>query len=158
VGVTVAINAKMEINGVNPFVRVSAKNATRLKPNWRRPLPVRIRVNGQPNPPWRINLMPIGDGSFYLYLHADVRKASGTQVGDVVNVQIQLDREYKRGPAPVMPVWFAAALKRNARANRGWKRLTPSRQKEIARYLSGLKSEAAQQRNLQKVLGMLADD
>ena len=102
--------------------------------------------------------MPIGDGNFYLYLHGDVRKASGTQVGDVVNVQIRFDHGYKGGPAPVMPVWFAAALKRQAPANRGWKRLTPSRQKEIARYLSGLKSDAAQRRNLQNVLGMLADD
>lgn len=79
-GETVTIRAKRQINGVNPFVRVSARNATRLKPNWRRALPVRVRVNGQPNPPWRINLMPIGDGSFYLYLHGKVRKASGTQV------------------------------------------------------------------------------
>jgi hypothetical protein len=67
------------MNGVNPFVRVSALHAVRLKPNWRRPLPVYVRVNGRPKPAWRINLMPIGDGSFYLYLHGDVRKASGTR-------------------------------------------------------------------------------
>lgn len=66
----------MEIRGINPFVLVSAARATRLKTEWRKPLPVLIRVNGHPNgKPWRINMMPAGNGSFYLYLHESVRRA-----------------------------------------------------------------------------------
>ena len=42
--------------------------------------------------------MPIGDGSFYLYLHGDVRKSSKTKVGDIVKVRVQFDHEYTNGP------------------------------------------------------------
>jgi hypothetical protein len=68
----------IKINNINPYILVTARQAARLKKNWRKPLPVRIRVNGQPKTPWRINMMPIGDGGFYLYLHGNVRKASNT--------------------------------------------------------------------------------
>jgi hypothetical protein len=54
----------IEINKINPYVLVSAARAGRLKRGWRRPMPVAIRINGKPEVPWRINLMPIGDGSF----------------------------------------------------------------------------------------------
>ncbi len=43
-------------------------------------------------------MMPIGDGSFYLYLHGSVRKASNTKVGDKVSVEIEFDSEYQNGP------------------------------------------------------------
>jgi len=81
----------IEINGINPYVRVSPRHAAKLQTGWRKPLPVHIRINAQPKTPWPINLMPVGDGSFYLYLHGDVRKASGTKVGDMVTVEVEFD-------------------------------------------------------------------
>src|SRR5689334_16622203 len=125
----------IEINDINPYVLISAKRAARIQKDWRKPLPVRVQVNGKPDTPWRINLMPVGDGSFYLYLHGDVRKASGTKVGDVVGVTVEFDGDYKSGPADPMPSWFGGRLKRNRAAQREWDRLPPSRQKEILRYL-----------------------
>jgi hypothetical protein len=120
-------------------------------------MPVCVQVNGKPEPAWRINLMPAGDGSFYLYLHGDVRKASGTRVGDVVRVTLAFDDTYKGGPADfAMPSWFAEALARDANARTGWEALTPSRQKEIVRYLGRLKSPEAQARNRGKVLKALS--
>jgi hypothetical protein len=86
--------APIGIAGINPFVRVSAARAARLRRDWRKPMPVCVQVNGKPEPAWRINLMPAGDGSFYLYLHGDVRKASGTRVGDVVRVTLAFDDAY----------------------------------------------------------------
>ncbi len=69
----------MKIRGINPYVLVSAVRARKIKPQWRRPLPVLVRINGHPKKtPWRINMMPVGDGSFYLYLHESVRHASET--------------------------------------------------------------------------------
>ena len=32
--------------------------------------------------PARVNLMPVGDGTFYLYLNGPIRTASATAVGD----------------------------------------------------------------------------
>ena len=36
-------------------------------------------------------MMPAGNGDFYLYLHGDVRRASQTKVGDLVQVEIAFD-------------------------------------------------------------------
>ena len=153
---TLRFRSRIEINNINPYVLVDANRAARLKKNWRRPMPVRIQVNGKPDTPWRINLMPVGDGTFYLYLHGLVRKAAGADVGDVVSLAIQFDDEYRGGPAHPMPSWFGDELDRNPAAKQGWDDLTPSRQKEILRYFAGLRSPQAQQRNVQRALHVLA--
>ena len=148
--------AVIEIDNINPYVLVSAAYAARLKKDWRKPLPVRVRVNGTPDTPWRVNLMPVGDGSFFLYLHGDVRRASNAQVGDTVTLHVQFDDEYKGGPAHPMPPWLGEALDRNPRAKLAWTALIPSRQKEILRYFSRLKSAAAKARNVQQVVHVLS--
>jgi hypothetical protein len=150
------VRAPIEIRGINPFVLVSAERAAKLKPDWRKPMPVRIQVNGKPDIPWRINMMPAGDGSFFLYLHGQVRKDSGTAVGHVVSVTIEFDGRYEGGPSNLMPSWFRDELRRNPKARQGWDGLPPSRQKEITRYLVQLKSPQAQQRNVQRALHVLA--
>jgi hypothetical protein len=155
-GSKLRFRAPIEINGINPYVRVRTEQAARLRPNWRRPMPVRIKVNGKPDVPWRINMMPVGDGSFFLYLHGDVRKESSTSVGDIVNVTVEFDEDYSGGPADPVPPWFGDALRRNRAAQRGWGNLPPSRKKEILRYLARLKSPEAQQRNVERALHVLA--
>jgi bacteriocin resistance YdeI/OmpD-like protein/uncharacterized protein DUF1905 len=148
--------ATIQIRGINPYIHVDAKSSGRLRANWRRPLPVAVRINGRPEPPWRINMMPAGGGSFYLYLHECVRKASGTKVGDSVIVQIEFDDRYRGGPANPVPRWFSAALKENPAASKSWKALVPSRKKEILRYFAALKSPEARARNLQKAIAALS--
>lgn len=118
-------------------------------------MPVRVRVDGRPRAPWRINLMPAGDGGFYLYLHGDLRAASGTQVGDRVRIEIAFDEAYRGGPAQALPPRFALALRRNPAARRAWARQTPSRQKEIVRYLAHLKTPGALERNVRRAIAIL---
>lgn len=146
----------IQIRGINPYVRVDAELASRLRANWRKPLPVAIRINGQPEEPWRINMMPAGDGGFYLYLHEAVRKASGTKVGDSVTVQISFDPTYRSGPTNPVPRWFSAALKENPVASHAWKALIPSRRKEVLRYFATLKSPGARTRNLERAIAALS--
>lgn len=146
----------MKIRGINPYVLVSAERAARLKPGWHRAMPVRFQVDGKPVVPARVNLMPRGDGSFFLYLNGDVREKSGTQVGDIVSVTIKFDEGYRGGPADPMPPWFDKELQKDTAAMRGWTALAPSRQKEILRYFARLKSLDAQKRNLRRALHVLA--
>jgi hypothetical protein len=101
---------------INPYIPVTSAQAKSIKPGWRKPLPVLVRINGKPAEPWRINMMPVGDGSFYLYLH---------------------------GPQHPVPLWFKAALQENPRAAKNWEALIPSRRKEILRYFARLKSPEA---------------
>ncbi len=120
-------------------------------------MPVLVRVNGHPTRlPWRINLMPMGTGDFYLYLHGDVRRASGTAVGDRVTVDLKFDSAYRKGPLQPVPAWFKQALGKSPKAKSAWQELIPSRQKEILRYLNRLKSAEARSRNLKLAIGALA--
>jgi len=155
---TLSFTAVIKIRGVNPFILVSAARANAIKPGWRKPLPVLVRINSKPAKPWRINMMPLGDGSFYLYLHGDVRKVSGTVVGDRVCVEIDFDPSYRNGPQHPMPEWFRQALAGNPQAMKNWKALIPSRKKEILRYFSRLNSPEARARNLAKVLHVLSGE
>jgi hypothetical protein len=153
---TLIFKSIMKMRGGNPYLFVSKARAGALKSGWKRPLPVRVRINGRPQTPWRINMMPVGDGGFYLYLHGDVRKASGTKVGDRVSAEVSFDPAYHGGPLHAMPSWFSAPLRRDPKALRAWIALIPSRKKEVLRYFSRLKSEDARARNLRKALHVLS--
>src|SRR6266571_6007622 len=146
----------IKIRSPNPYIPVTPAQAKAIKPGWRKPLPVLVRINRKPAVPWRINMMPVGDGSFYLYLHGDVRKASGTRVGDRVQVEVGFNARYRNGPQHPMPSWFKTALQKNPQAEKNWEALIPSRKKEILRYFAGLKSQEARARNLERALHVLS--
>jgi hypothetical protein len=93
-----AFNAVIKVRGGNPFVSVNGFRANALRAGWRKPLPVLVRINGKPANACRTNMMPVGDGSFYLYLNGEIRKASGSAVGDRVRVEIDFDAGYRNDP------------------------------------------------------------
>jgi hypothetical protein len=148
--------AVIKIRNSNPYVLVSAARANTIKSGWRKPIPVLVRVNGKPERQWRINMMPVGSGDFFLYLHGDIRRASQTSVGDRVRIEINFDASYKNGPQHSMPMWFRRELAANHRAKKNWLALTPSRKKEILRSFSRLKSPAARARNLAGAMHVLS--
>jgi Bacteriocin-protection, YdeI or OmpD-Associated/Domain of unknown function (DUF1905) len=149
-------DAVIKIRNANPYILVSAVRANTIKSGWRKPMPVMVRVNGKPDSQWRINMMPVGNGDFYLYLHGDIRRASHTYVGDRVRIEINFDASYRNGPQHSMPIWFRQGLMANRRAKTNWLALTPSRKKESLRYFSRLKSPAARGRNLARALNVLS--
>jgi hypothetical protein len=150
-----SFTAAIRIRGINPYIAISASRAKALKPGWRRPLPVLVRIGGIPRDPWRTNLMPTGDGGFYLYLHGRMRRASNCGVGKRVEVQLRVDQHYVGGAVHPMPVWFRDRLNTSSTALRNWNSLVPSRQKEILRYFASLKSEAARARNVDRAMRVL---
>lgn len=154
---TLHFSAIMHITGVNPYVLVTAEQAALLKPGWRKPMPVLVQVNGLPVPPWPINMMPMGDGNFYCYLHGDVRKLTGTRVGDTVDITLVFDEAYRPGPSD-LPAPLQALLEANPKAQANWDHLPASRQKEVVRYLLNLKSDEALQRNLARVAAALSGE
>ena len=147
--------ARMLLRGVNPYVEVSAARAERLQPGWRKPMPVEVRVDGEPKAWWRINLMPTGDGDFFLYLAGDVRQASQTQVGDQVQIELRFDPSYRNGPQHPILEGLRSGLARSPAARRHFDALPPSRQKELLRHLAKLKSDDAVARNLERMLHVL---
>jgi hypothetical protein len=99
--------------------------------------------------------MPTDQGEFRLYLHGGMRKASPTQVHDVVTIELSFDQEYRNGPLPEAPEWFQSALYQDPVVAENCGNLRPSRQKEVLRHFSALKSEEAKERNLARVLKVL---
>jgi Domain of unknown function (DUF1905)/Bacteriocin-protection, YdeI or OmpD-Associated len=156
VSMRLRFTATIAIRGINPFILVTARRAKAIKRGWRKPLPVLVRLNDAPAEAWRINMMPVGDGSFYLYLHGEIRKASGATVGDRVLVEIEFDGAYRTGPQHAMPRWFKQALAANTKAKESWIALVPSRKKEILRYFARLTSQEARTRNLARALHVLS--
>ncbi len=110
--------------------------------------------------PFRANLMPLGlkrtkatPGTHHrLYLHGVMRKAVGKDVGDRIGVVLQLD--LKPPVVPMNPA-LAGESKKDPKAKSVFKRLSPSHQKELNRYLNHLKSPETLQRNIDKVMGYL---
>jgi Bacteriocin-protection, YdeI or OmpD-Associated/Domain of unknown function (DUF1905) len=151
-------SAPIQVVGINPFVLVEAEQVAALRETWRRPLPVLVRINGGPETPWRTNMMPIGDGSFFLYLHGEMRKAAGVDVGDVATVELRFDDTYRGGPTHESPEWFERALEASPSARANWDGLSPSRRKEMLRYFAGLKTERAKERNLERALRVLGGE
>jgi hypothetical protein len=119
-------------------------------------MPVLAKINGRPDSPWRTNMMPVGNGEFYLYLHGGMRKSSKAKVNDVVTVSLSFDDSYRNGPLHETPDWFESVLASDAKVMANWQHLAPSRQKEILRYFAGLKSDDAKKRNLVQVLRVLS--
>lgn len=148
--------AIIKIRGVNPYILVSASRASAIKAGSHKPLPVLARINGKPDEGSRTNMMPAGDGSFYLYLNGEMRRTSATAVGHRVHVEIDFDATYRSGPQHAMPRWFKQALTKNPLASKNWIALTPSRKKEILRYFARLKSSETRARNLARALVALS--
>jgi hypothetical protein len=148
--------ALINIRNGNPYILVSAARADTIKSGWRKPIPVLVRVNGKPDRQCRSNMMPVGNGGFYLYLHGNIRRASQASVGDRVRIEIHFDTNYRNGPQHSMPIWFRRGLMANRQAKKNWLALTPSRKKEVLRYFSRLKSPAARDRNLAGALHVLS--
>jgi hypothetical protein len=44
---TLEITGQIKLVGANPYVLVSGAQAAVVQPNWRRPMPVRVKINGQ---------------------------------------------------------------------------------------------------------------
>jgi hypothetical protein len=151
----VEMTSRILIVDINPYVVVSDDRVTMLRPGWRKPLPVLVRINDGPSTPWRTNLTPTGDGTFRLYLHGAMRASTNVGVGDEVCIELSVDDAYYSNPVHPMPPWFQAALDADSEVNANWWRLSPSKRKEVVRYLGGLKSQEAQERNLQRALSVL---
>ena len=115
------------------------------------PIPVCGTLNGTE---FTQTLVKYG-GKWRLYINGPMMKSAGLKVGDVAVVEIEFDPRPRDVP---MPRALAAALKTNRRAAEAFDKLTPSRQKEIFRYIGSLRSAEAIARNVERVLNQLREN
>ncbi len=140
--------ANIEIIGINPFVFLPpavllavCKAAKKEKG----PVPVKGFINGAAF----IQTLVKYSGHWRLYINGPMLKNSGTKLGDTVTIKIAFD------PADRTESFhpkLKAALTANKTAHATFKKMPPSRQKEIKRYINHLKTELSVQQNIAKVM------
>jgi len=78
-----------------------------------------------------------------------MRRAAAIDVGDEAHIKIEYDPVLRIESTPPK---FVAALSESKTAKAAFESLTPSRQKEILRYLNSMKNESSLERNIEKVI------
>jgi hypothetical protein len=137
--------------GINPYVSVPrAQLAALFVAAGRETSPIPIQV-GIGEATFRQNLVRY-QGAWRLYLNTPMRAAAGKEVGQRVALRVAYDPEPRVQP---MPAELESALARQPAARAAFEALVPSRQKEISRYLSGAKTVATRDRNVEKVIDFL---
>lgn len=115
------------------------------------PIPIKGSINGKPF----LQTLVRFRGEWRLYVNMEMLPDSPRRIGEHIEVEVAFDpivRTVDRHPR------FEAALAERPEAGAVFDRLPPSRQKEILRYLAGLKSDEAVERNVHRAIGFLLGD
>ena len=146
-----SFKAKIDIIGINPFVLLPTrvlKSLFNQAGKEKGPIPVRGTIDGHPY----IQTLVKYSGAWRLYINGPMLKDAGKQVGDSTTLTIEFDA--KERVVPIHPK-LKKALKENAMAKKTFDKLPPSRQKEIIRYISHLKTEASVDKNVSRAISFL---
>ncbi len=146
-----SFKAKIFIIGINPYVLIPETVLKKIFVQAKKDkgaIPIRGTLDGHP---YIQNLVKYS-GKWRFYLNEPMRKAAKKDVGDSIEVQIEYDPIERI--IPVHPK-LSKALKENKDALQAFKKLSPSRQKEIIRYIGFLKTEEAIDKNVVKAIQLL---
>ena len=148
-----SFSAKIQIIGINPYVLLPSsilKFIIKKAGKDRGAIQVKLRIGGQD---FIQNLVKYS-GKWRLYLNTPMRKAAGKDVGDAVKMEIDFDSRERT--TPLHPE-LIKAFKENKDAKNAFNKLSPSRQKEILKYINNLKSQETIDKNIQRVMDRLVN-
>lgn len=143
--------AQLEIIDGNPFVYLSAPVLEQLFSQAKKQkgtIPVVGTVNGKPFQQTLVKYR----GHWRLYINMAMLKNSPRRIGEIIAVTIEFDSSDRSiEPHPKLLL----ALENNEAAKQVFQNLSPSRQKEIVRYISNLKTEKSVDRNVERAINFL---
>ena len=144
-------SANIKIIGINPYVsipRFVLKSIFIDAKKDKGPIPVMGTVNEK----LFMQTLVKYAGEWRLYINTRMLKNSPDRIGEKIEIAISFDpRERKIGMHPLLK----AALEKNLTAKSVFQQLTPSKQKEIVRYISHLKTEKTIISNVSKAINFL---
>ena len=143
--------AKIYKVGINPCVKVPRRITKEMMPN-RGYIPVRGEIEGHP---FEQTLVAVKNEPYRLYVNGLMLKGSGARLGETVRFTISQTKAKRKDE--VMPSDLKRRLvKMNLLST--FEKLTPSRKKDILRYLNYLKTAEAKSRNIDKIVKLLSDN
>jgi hypothetical protein len=153
---TRAFSAKILIIGANPYVRPPdsvLKFIFKQAGKDKSPIPVKGTINGAP---FQQSLVRYS-GDWKLYINNIMAKAAGIKftgsIAAIVGKKIKITVGFNPTPPTYsIPTSLQKALIKDKKAKIAFDKLTPGRQKEIARYLGFMKTEEALNRNIERML------
>ena len=125
-----------------------SKNLKRARPKY---VPVVAIVNGCSA---RVTLMPAGGGRYRIQLNTALRKAARADVGDVVRVELRLDRASRETPVPAD---LRLALKENPAARRAFDELTTGHRRHFIKWFDSAKGPDTRIRRLGQAIDHLLE-
>jgi hypothetical protein len=150
--IMIFFKVEIEIIGINPFVfvpdkilRELFKQAGKSKGH----IPIHGTINGQQ---YKQTLVKY-KGDWRLYINTFMLKNSPKRIGEMIEISLEFDpsdRSVKPHPK------LTTAFKKNPSAKKMFDKLSPSRQKEIIRYISFLKTEESIERNVKRTIAFLS--
>jgi hypothetical protein len=146
-----SFSAKIQIIRINTYVLLPSlvlKYIFQKAGKDKGAIPVQLKIGGTD---FIQNLVKYS-GKWRLYLNTPMRKAAGKDVGDIIDIQIDFDPKPRTTP---MHPKLKKVFKENKEAKVAFNKLSPSRQKEILRYINFLKSEESVDKNIQRVISHL---
>ncbi len=136
--------AKIHIIGINPYVTPPDAVLTALFKAAKRstsPIPVCGSIEKTAFTQTLVRYQ----GAWRLYLNTPMRRGADKDLGDTAQFSLRFD---PKPPVTPMPPALKKALAAQPRAKRAFEALSPSRRKEIMRYLGHLKGAEALAKNL----------
>jgi len=103
--------------------------------------------------PFKQTLVPVKNSNYRLYVNGPMLKGADVAVGETVHFIIEQDFTPPEKAHPMSKLFRDRLKKNNLHA--AFKKLTPSRQKEIIRYLNNIKTEVTLKKNIDKVIAQL---
>ena len=143
--------APLEIIGINPFVFVPEPILNKIfeqAGKTKGQIPVSGKVNGNAYTQTLVRYA----GEWRLYINTKMLPQSPKRIGETLTISIKFDpKDRSILPHPK----FNDALAKNKQAKKVFDQLPPSRQKEIVRYITNLKTDESRARNIELAIGFL---
>jgi len=114
-------------------------------------IPVTAIVNARST---RTTLTPAGAGRFRLQFNSVLRKAARADVGDMVGVELRVDRASREIPAPPD---LEAAMRRHPRARAAFEKMGPGTRRQLLLYLERGKSPEVRRKIVARFLEILLE-
>jgi hypothetical protein len=114
-------------------------------------IPVVAIVNGRSA---RATLVPAGAGRYRLQLNTSLRKAAHADTGDVVSVELRLDRAPRTLPVPPD---LRAGLKHHPKARKAFEALAPGSRRQFIQWYDSAKAPETRRRRLERAIDVLLE-